>query len=67
MIEPATASDTSTTLHLGLLAYWTSVSLEGAPVTQVSCCQCVDPVASFQTCFTEQKSLYEFIHEVELG
>ena len=28
--------------NLGLLAYWTTVSLEGAPVTQVSCCQCVD-------------------------
>ena len=28
--------------NLGLLAYWTTVSLEGAPVTQISCCQCVD-------------------------
>ena len=37
-------------------------------MTQVSCCQCRchDPVASFQTSFTEQQSLYEFIHEVEL-
>ena len=39
--------------NLGLLAYWTTVSLEGAPVTQVSGCQFVDPVASFHTCVTE--------------
>ena len=28
--------------NLRLWAYWTTVNLERAPVTQVSCCQCID-------------------------
>ena len=67
-IEPTTASDTSTMLQPWTVGLLDDCELGGSSCDSSIICQCVDldhPVASFQTCFTEEKSLYEFVYEID--